>query len=171
MNITLTRGKLVVIDEADAVLVMQHNWYAMPTRRKNVWYATTRVNGSTAYMHRLIMGEPRGVQIDHVDGDGLNNRRSNLRLANCSEQGRNSRAKRKRAAKSSKYKGVSWHTIKKQTKKGIKVSGCWRAEIELPGRKRLIRYAKTEEQAAELYNALARDHFGEFARPNTGTVT
>ncbi|SRR6266566_7295824 len=155
MLVPLTRGKFTEIDDSDSALVLQYKWYASPTRHSERWYVATRIDGHTTYMHRLIMNAPARDSVDHIDGDGLNNRRSNLRLANCSQQAHNSRPKGKHAAKHSKYKGVSFHS-----------SGLWRAEIELPGRKRIIRYAKTEEEAAKLYDSLALEYFGRFARTN-----
>lgn len=162
MEIGLSQGKVAIIDPEDVHLVAGHTWHALKPR--HTWYAR---NVDGVYMHRLLMNAKEGETVDHEDGDGLNNRRStNLRIANHSEQQRNTPAKRKRAARSSQYKGVSWHVTRKTTKKGPQEYGRWRTEIELSGRKRIIRYAATEDDAARLYNELATAHFGAFAKLN-----
>lgn len=165
VEIKLSQDKVAIIDEEDLFLVHRYKWSALSikTALYEKWYATTSIDGKTTYMHRLIMGEPEGKQIDHIDQDGLNNRRDNLRIVNNSENARNTRAKRKRATKHSKYKGVSWHALKKPS--GW-IGGRWRAEIELPGRKRKIRYANSEIEAAKAYNELALQYFGDHARLN-----
>lgn len=81
MTIETTNHKMVTIDDADWPLVRQYNWYA--SKHHNVWYAhsTTRFNGrSHVKMHRLILAAKRGEQVDHINGDGLDNRRSNIRI-------------------------------------------------------------------------------------------
>jgi hypothetical protein len=111
-------------------------------------------------MHRVIMGEPQHADIDHINGDGLDNRRENLRIATRSQNMRNAHTEPKRA-KTSQYKGVSWWSYSK-----IKSGGYWRAEIELPGRKRIVKCFHDELEAARCYDKLALEHFGEHARIN-----
>jgi len=149
----------VYVDERDLSLLSRFKWYLM----KGPWasYATTKIKGKTIYMHRFLLKAPKRKQVDHINGNGLDNRRSNLRLATVSEQAANSKSKKKRAPVCSSYKGVSWHNTK--------TGGCWRAELEQKTkgkRKRYIKYASTQEQAALLYNALALEHFGVFAKVN-----
>ncbi len=168
MEITLSRGKVAQIDDADAELVNGFSWHAVTSKRRTrVWYAMTQREGKTLYMHRLLMGEPPGQQVDHIDGDGLNNQRGNLRVCTPREQTRNAPGRTKRAEIHSQYKGVSWHWTKKKWPNGVvSVSGMWRAEIELPGRRRKIRYSKDEVTAARLHDEMAKEHFGDFARLN-----
>lgn len=148
-QVAVGHGLVATIDEADAALVGRYRWHVIPG--KKTAYAATCINGKTVYMHRLLLGFPR-LSVDHVNGDGLDNRRGNLREATVSQQGQNSRPKGGR----SRFKGIYFH----------KASGLWAAMIELPGRKRLARYAKEEVAAARLYNELAREHFGEYAKLN-----
>ena len=151
-KIRLTRGQTAIIDDADYDIVSKHEWYALPAvRALGGFYAATSVRGRTVYMHRLLMAEPCALTVDHINGDKLDNRRSNLRTATRLEQARNSKAKGGRSC----FKGVSLHE-----------SGLWRAELGLPNRKRIVKYASTETDAARLYNALAREHYGAFAKIN-----
>lgn len=105
------------------------------------------------YMHRLIMETPKGFDTDHINGNKLDNRCSNLRLATRSENEAN---KPKKAGCSSKYKGVCWH----------KQRGCWKAEIKINGKKKHLGVFLSEEVAAEAYNKAATERFKEFAKLN-----
>lgn len=155
--IPLTRGGVAVVDDEDAALVSQHKWQLW--ERGPYRYAMTHVrkNGKNTglSMHRLIMGEPAGQLIDHIDGDGLNNRRStNLRVATRRQNRANSF---KRRAASSSYKGV------------YKFGGSWRAQIAavgLPTNPWYIGSFDTAHDAAQAYDAVARILFGAHARLN-----
>lgn len=148
-QIPLSRGMFATVDDADVPLVSALRWCALPSKR--TWYAQSSIKRKTVYMHRLLLGNPR-LSVDHINGDGLDNRRCNLREATASQQARNSRPKGGR----SRFKGVSIHNP----------SGLWMATIELPQRKRKVRYAHSELEAAMAYNELASTYFGEFARLN-----
>lgn len=151
--IALTRGYSAVVDDADYARVSQYRWhvridkhgiYAGRNRRQpNGTYATQR-------LHTFLTGWPR---VDHIDGDGLNNQRSNLRPATAAENNRNAR---KHAAAYSQYKGVSW----------CKREGRWFAQIQYERRHRHLGYHPTEVEAALAYDAAARELFGPFARIN-----
>jgi hypothetical protein len=107
------------------------------------------------YLHRVITGATKGMDVDHINGDRLDNRRSNLRVCSRSENMKNAR---KRSRCSSKYKGVTWVKSKKR----------WRAQItmvECKGSKH-IGYFKSEIDAARAYNEAAKEYFGEFAKIN-----
>lgn len=161
MEIQLTRGKVAIVDDQDVWLIFIGKWHAVRHGKLTErWYASTTLKGKAVYMHRLILDAPKGLDIDHINGDGLDNRRENLRIATRSQNMRNAHTKPKRT-KTSQYKGVSWW---KQPK--IQAGGYWKAEIELPGRKRIVKYFHTEVEAARHYDQLAREHFGEHARIN-----
>lgn len=107
-HITLSQDKVAVVDAADAYLVSDYAWHARSTRSGT--YAVTNgyersVRGSVQ-MHRLIMSAAPGVLVDHIDGDGLNNRRRNLRLASRAENARNKPAHRNNKLG---VKGVHWN--------------------------------------------------------------
>jgi hypothetical protein len=108
------------------------------------------------YMHRLVIGAGPGDKVDHVNRDGLDNRRINLRLATSSQNSANRIADRRRNGTSSAYKGVSWDKSRQR----------WTTYITVDGHHRhLGRYA-TELEAAAAYDAAAEEAWGDFARLN-----
>lgn len=153
--VPLTRGYEAIIDAVNVHLVKDWNWCAQVCPR--TVYATRGVRlpdgtQKTIMMHRQIMRADAGIEVDHIDCDGLNNRMGNMRLASKSQNQMNARVRR--SAKSDK-KGVSWH----------KVTAKWQASITLNGKKRHLGLYKCETSAAMAY---ARECFklhGEFARP------
>ncbi len=165
MKIPLTRGMFAEIDDADVSLVSGHRWHVSSLRPNGVHYAQARIGGKRGkliYMHRLLLGFP-ALSVDHMDGDGLNNRRGNLREATRAEQARNSRASATKRSKTSAHKGVSYWDRPKWIPRSK--TGCWKAAL-WTGEKTIARYAKTETEAARLYNEMAREHFGAFAKLN-----
>jgi HNH endonuclease len=79
IRIELTRGEWALIDAADLPLVAQYSWHATPRQTGEGYYAATHVNGTTLYMHRLLAAPPAGKEVDHRNGQTLDNRRQNLR--------------------------------------------------------------------------------------------
>lgn len=148
-------GLFAVVDLIDAYTVSKYRWY--PHKKGNNVYARTilvREDGSShrMRMHVLIMQPPEGMEVDHKDRDGLNNRRENLRLATPTQNRTNSRQR----DSGSLYRGVQWEDDRAR----------WRAAINADGKKiRLGRY-KTPEEAARAYDAAARKLHGEFASLN-----
>jgi hypothetical protein len=114
-EIQLTQGKTAIIDTNAYPLVAAYRWHAQQYR-KDLWYAASRLCG---LMHNLIRPGLRG-RLDHKDGNGLNNRRQNLRPASKSQNRFNSR----KQEGSSQFRGVSWH----------KSTHRWRAYIHVDGR-------------------------------------
>lgn len=106
----------------------------------------------TDFIHSLLMGAPG---IDHIDGDTLDNRRSNLRFATNAENSRNQR--KTRHARSSQYKGVTRFRDK------------WMVQVIKDYKHMYLGLYRSEEEAARVYDAAALEHFGEFARLNFPT--
>jgi hypothetical protein len=108
----------------------------------------------TEYMHRLIMGvtDPK-IDVDHRDGNGLNNTYDNLRVATHAQNIQNCK---KQVTSTSRFKGVSWR----------KDEQLWVARIQVNGKSRFLHYHKTEEDAARAYDLAATEHFGDFAKLN-----
>lgn len=153
IEVPLSKGKVAVIDELDAPWVMERKWFARPVRG-GYWYAVTNDGGGRKrlVMHREILGAKQHEIVDHVNGDTLDNRRSNLRLCNRSENMAN-RAKR---VGRSRFKGVVYRADRNR----------WYAQIGHNGRRRFLGSFETEESAAIAYDAAARSLFGSFARLN-----
>lgn len=154
-EVPLTQGKIALINDADLLLISPYTWCAQHTRHH--WYAITFIgSGHTARrrvsMHRLLMSAPPGIQVDHIDGDGLNNQRSNLRLGT---NGQN-QANRRTAFGASRFKGVN------REKRGKP----WRAAIKVDGRKIHLGAFENEIEAARAYDRAALERFGEFACTN-----
>lgn len=155
MEIPLTQGKVALIDVADWPLVADFKWKAYHHPKSTIYYAQAKLQRSRVDMHRLLLGRPAGREIDHVNGDGLDNRRANLRICTTSQNQLN---RGKSMRNTSGFKGVSRH-------------GCsWRACVMVDGKKYELGCFSTAEQAAYAYDALARELHGEFARLNFPSV-
>lgn len=160
-SVLLTRGMVALIDEPDIDLVAGHNWHAKVWR--GLAYAITSIprigeDGRKKRvrdlgMHRLLMGDPPGMVIDHIDGDGLNNTRANLRVCTHRSNTHNRSAQR---GSTSPFLGVELRAPEWRGRKPF------RAVIG----KRFIGGFATEIEAALAYDQAARDLYGEFARLN-----
>ncbi len=159
-KIPLTRGKVALVDDADYERINQWKWCAT-NPYPGIFYATRGVNHDqkirTVYMHRAILGLDSADhrRVDHVNGNGLDNRRCNLRLATTAENAMNQRVQ-SHTKKHSQYKGVTWRAIRKR----------WQANIYLGGKTVCLGYFVNEVDAAMAYNEAALYYFGEFARLN-----
>jgi hypothetical protein len=158
VRVGLTMGKFALIDDEDAekVLGTEHAWKAKRDRRKHrpdVFYALRRRSQSSTHisMHRLVLDAPVHLQVDHINGDGLDNRKANLRLA--TEHQNSAHKIGKLPGTSSQYRGVTWH---KQAKR-------WQAAIQVRRKKIYLGLFVNETEAAGAYDHAAKAHFGEFA--------
>lgn len=135
--VTLSQGREAVIDAADAASVGQFNWHYVVASgiayaaRNEVRDCGTR---RPQYMHRFLLGSPQGLQIDHVNGDGLDNRRSNIRAV-CATQ--NQRNKRLGKNNTSGVQGVCY----------ARRDGLWMAYIKVSGKGIVLGHFKTFEAA------------------------
>jgi hypothetical protein len=111
------------------------------------------IHGATILMHREIILPPENMDIDHIDGNPINNCKANLRIATASQNMGN---RRKAENCSSRYKGVYWN--RQQNK--------WATSIQVELNKLFLGYFVSENAAAATYNAAAIEHFGVFARLN-----
>jgi len=150
-EIPLTQGKVALVDDADYAYLSQFKWYF-----NGGGYAARTAPQSLGrgiiYMHRELLKPGKGIVVDHIDGDKLNNRRSNLRIATVSQNIFHSKLSK---VNTSGYKGVRWH---RQGKK-------WLAEIKYQRRNIYLGLFDTAEAASAAYNAAAKRLFGEFASP------
>ena len=156
-TIPLTQGKVALVDDEDYLTLSKFKWCA--AKNRNNWYAVRGLwcDGKTkvVFMHRIILSMEADQLCDHVDGNGLNNTRSNLRLANRNENCRN-RVKYTKGV--SKFKGVFLD------KKAL--TNRWRTRITVNNKKIHIGCFETEEAAAIAYNNAAIKYHGAFAKLN-----
>jgi hypothetical protein len=159
-KIFLTRGKVALVDDEDFEWLSQWKW-SVETHAKT-FYAlrsiylgreNSKAKMTLVRMHRVIMGMPVNKEVDHKDGDGLNNQRDNLRVCTHS-QNLSNRGKDK--DNTSGYKGV-WFD---------KNRGKWSADLHFKGRTVHLGRFTSVIEAAKAYDKAALKYFGEFARLN-----
>lgn len=147
----------ILIDKKDIKLVSRHRWHIK--KYAKYYYAVSwRANrigakcGTHILIHRLIMGAKKGEIVDHINGNGLDNRRINLRLCSIKENIRNMHARRG----VSQYKGVYW----------FKRDGVWVAQITVDYKNIYLGRHNSEKEAAMAYDRAAIAHYKEFANLN-----
>lgn len=154
MILTAHRGKYahmpMLIDDADYDLVKDHRWYVVKRETKNRrrYYGETCVNGKHIHLHRLILGYPDD-DVDHINHDGLDCRRENMRVTTRSQNLMNQRSH-------GLYKGVTFD----------KSRDSWKAQIKFQDTNYFLGRFTTQEEAALAYNKKASELFGEFASLN-----
>lgn len=157
---------VAIVDDDDAHFFLESlsPWRAQPRMaidgtiyryylKRDRKIAAMRGGGEVEYVafHRLILSAPDDMHVDHINGDGLDNRRCNLRLVTRSQNLANQR--RVRANKSSRFKGVSWS----------RTHAKWVASICVDNKQTILGRFDDEVVAAVRYNAAAVQSFGEFA--------
>ena len=147
-KIPLTQGYVALVDDGDYENLSQHKWHVSTDK-----YTSYARNSNSVKMHRLLMGAATEVDIDHRDGNGLNNQRRNLRKCTKAQNGHNRRLNENNT---SGYKGVHWY--KRDSK--------WYVTIRVNRKKVHLGAFTCIVKAAKAYDTAARKHFGEFARTN-----
>jgi hypothetical protein len=153
-EIQLSKGKVALVDDEDFEYLSQWKWFyhnkGYAARNKNTG---NRVGRGSYLMHKVIMNTPDGMETDHINGDKVDNRKSNLRICSKSENIMNSKI---RKDNTSGYKGVCWHIGHKK----YCVSICKDKKI------RHVGYYEKISDAVLAYNNAAIELFGEYARLN-----
>ena len=152
-EIKLTQGKVALVDDEDFEYLNQFKWYA--SKIDNTYYACRcqRIGKiHKKYMiHRVIMNTPANMVTDHIDHNGLNNQKNNLRICTTAQNQMNKLPQ-------NKYKGVYFDKRKNHT--------YIKASIKLGGKLKHLGFFNTDKDAAIAYNIKARELFGEFANLN-----
>jgi hypothetical protein len=152
-EIPLTRGLVTIVDQDVAESLVGRKWYASLQDGHPYAKQSFKISGvtSTRFLHRVIVNAPRGMQVDHINRNTLDNRRENLRICTKREQAFN---KRKRCdGLGSSFKGV--YKARK--------SDRWTARIRFDGKAQWLGTYDTEIEAAAAYNVAAKSFHGEFA--------
>jgi hypothetical protein len=153
-ELQLTNGLVTIVDDD---LEWDDRYQLAAVKRLYTHYAIFRPwdpltkTGHTAYLHRFIMSAPQGTTVDHVNGDGLDNRKANLRFATRSQQLANTRI---HSHCTSGYRGVCWD----------KTRGLWIAKVGYRGKQINVGRYPTPEEAFAARDTVARKLFGEFYR-------
>lgn len=149
--IALTKFKVAIVDADEYERLSAYKWYAMFNGWQ--WYACRHGEmGSAILMHRDVIAAEKGVNVDHINGDGLDNTRANLRIASTSENGCN---RKMQSNNVSGFKGVTWD----------KQHGKWKMAIR-KGEHAVQRLFDDPITAAEAYDEAAKQLHGEFAKLN-----
>ena len=153
-KIKLTQGKFALVDDNDFERLNQFKWCAAGNNKNNYFYAIRTIAKKNIGMHRVILNAVESIyHVDHIDGDTLNNQKSNLRLCTNSENRRNQKLNKK---STTGYKGVSIR----------KINNTYRSQIKFNSKTICIGHYKTAIEAAKAYNEKAKELHGEFARLN-----
>lgn len=159
-KISLTQGKFALVDDQDYDFFNRVKWYAV--KSTNTWYAKRAITlpfrkYKWIYMYNCIFPLTHPFEVDHIDGNGLNNQRDNLRICTPSENRIN---QPKRVKGTSIFKGVSW--CERDQK--------WTVRLRIDGRSKNLGNFDDEQLAAKTYDQFAKKTFGEFARLNFSEV-
>jgi hypothetical protein len=148
--VILTKGLHALVDSDDAWVLDGPKWVASKSGKR--FYVVRKRNGKREYLHRLLCNNPAGMTVDHIDGDTMNNYRSNLRVCSQQENAWNS----SKRSEINPYKGLIWtpHISK------------WSARIMKDGKPYHLGVFVSPEDAAIAYNNAAVTLFGEFAKVN-----
>ena len=146
--VNLTGGHVAIVDDADLPIVSTHRWKTLTVGRSR--YAVRNgAGGKAILMHRLLLNPDPEQLVDHINHNGLDNRRANLRACTAMQNQWN----RKKHHGSSRFKGVHWNSREK----------AWHAQIRVGGQSSFLGYYATQEDAAAAYDRAAETAHGEFA--------
>lgn len=155
-EIELSRGKVALVDSEDWEYLNKFNWHTSNSSSKHTpltsWRAYRKINKRRVGMHNIIMNCPKGMLIDHINHDGLDNRKSNLRICTPAQ---NSINKRNSPLRNNNYKGVKWLEHQQRW--------CVRMGSTKSGTAKYVGTYDTEIEAAKAYNNAAIEMYGEFA--------
>lgn len=143
----------VLVDDKDFEWLSKFKWRIFSTNYNH--YAESTINNKNIKMHRLILNAPNGMVVDHKNGKGLDNRRSNIRLATTTQNLANIQKINSKCG----LKGVTYNDKGNRKK-------CWIARISINNKQKTIGTFLTKEEAGRAYDKEAKKIWGEFAYTN-----
>jgi len=150
-EITLTQGQIALVDDEDYNMLMRYKWHA--AKCNNIFYAVTTYRDAgkqiNLFMHRMLLNPQKGKIIDHIDHNGLNNQKHNIRICTYSDNAQNRKGKG-----NSKFKGVYYRR------------GKYEVAIRDNGKLKHIASTHDEIEAAKIYDINALAIYGENAYLN-----
>ncbi len=149
IELQLTNGGIALISEADYLSISSFNWQKVT--RKSGFYVTRFHKRKVIYLHRFILGHRPGFVTDHRNGDGLDNRRTNLRHATRQQNARN---RKRQKNNTSGTPGVSFRKSDQRWVAGVKIYGVYK----------YLGFFESREDAIACRHAFERAEFGEFRR-------
>ena len=156
-EIILTHGKVAIVDDEDFDYLNQFKWLANKQKNDKFYVGrnipVSNKKQSKIWMHRFIMNPEKGMVIDHLDGNPLNNQKNNLRICTHAENMRNSKIPKNNT---SGFKGVSF----------VKKHNTYESSIRINNIKIYLGYYIDPKDAAKAYNDAALKYHGEFANLN-----
>lgn len=161
----ITQGHWIIVDVDDYGFVSKRKWQVRYGYGSKKYARATFVMGGkrkTRYIHQMLIAAPKGMVTDHKNGDGLDNRRSNLRVCTYSQNGCNKK-RTDRYEKKTEFKGVTWCGTNKYRK--------WIASITINKKTIYLGFFHTDKEAAMAFDKAALIHHGEFAYLNFGRTS
>lgn len=158
-KILLNRGRFAIVDQDDFEKFKEYKWHLLRVHSRSQYAGRMVKRGNKRCretMHRVVTNAPDGLYVDHINHNGLDNRKENLRIVTPEQNAWNTRGQDNNI--SSQYKGVSWN--KKRRK--------WVVSIRIDRKSKHIGFFEDEKEAAAAYDKAAKKHRGEYAFLNFG---
>jgi len=156
-KIPLTQGKYALVDDEEYKLLSKFKWhygqYGNTGYAKRIIWDKENKKSKIVRMHHFILPLQKGLMVDHINGNGIDNRKQNLRLVTKAQNMMNKKAPKNNT---SGFKGVAWH----------KQNNRWRAYLTVHGKQISLGLYDTKKEAAKAWNLAARAYFGEYALLN-----